>query len=326
VNKKHALTLGTAGLALAFAATQAFTQGAPAGAHILIICGDENGNYEDCTSLDDRSLELHIRLDLGHRVTMMSDNTEPAEMMAAADAADLVIVPESVISNGVSTTLTTTTTPIINMEAFLQDEFGFVNPEAGTLDPGPPTGWTVDHMEDAWDLLDGIGIRLDVEYELPPAPAGADAEAIAAIAEDAYEAAVEAAIEAGVAAAEQPGFGAILGETDIIITDPSHPLAAGLSGRVTVYTLPAEINWARTEVLAPGVQTVARLPDYDDAQSIYFILPGDALFDGTPSPNLRISLFTENHNDLGTYHRMTEDGHRLFDAAINWALTYGSGM
>ena len=108
--------------------------------------------------------------------------------------------------------------------------------------------------------------------------------------------------------------------------DPSHPLAAGLSGRVTVYTIPAEINWAVSEVLAPGVQSVAALPDYPEAQSIYFILPGDALFDGSPSPNLRISLFTENNNDIGTYHRMTEDGHRLFDAAINWALTYGFGM
>ena len=93
-------------------------------------------------------------------------------------------------------------------------------------------------------------------------------------------------------------------------------------GSVTVYTIPAEINWAVNEVLAPGVQSVAALPDYPEAQSIYFILPGDALFDGSPSPNLRISLFTENNNDLGTYHRMTEDGHRLYDAAIYTGLVY----
>lgn len=60
-----------------------------------------------------------------------------------------------------------------------------------------------------------------------------------------------------------------------------------MSGRVTVYTLPAEINWAANEVLAPGVHSVAALPDYPEA-----------------------------------HHRMTDDGHRLFDAAINWALTY----
>jgi hypothetical protein len=106
--------------------------------------------------------------------------------------------------------------------------------------------------------------------------------------------------------------------------DPSHPLAAGLTGRITVYSRPAEINWASNEVLASGVHSVAALPDYPEAQTIYFVLPGDSLFDGSPSPNLRISLFTENNNDIGTYHRMTEDGHRLFDAAINWALTFDS--
>jgi hypothetical protein len=66
---------------------------------IYIVCGDENGRYLKCTSIDDRFLELHLRLDMGHRVTMMPDNTDAAEMQAAADAADLVIVPESVLSN-----------------------------------------------------------------------------------------------------------------------------------------------------------------------------------------------------------------------------------
>ena len=164
------------------------------------------------------------------------------------------------------------------MEAFLQDEFQFVDPDGVSVDPGSPEGGAGGTVEE---------------------PTGE--------------------VEVG-------HFGAIDGETDIVIVDPSHPLAAGLSGRVTVYTIPAEINWAANEVLAPGVQSVAALPDYPEAQSIYFIHPGDALFDGSPSPNLRISLFTENNNDIGTYHRMTEDGHRLFDAAINWALTYGFGM
>jgi hypothetical protein len=209
---------------------------------------------------------------------MMPDDTGEAEMQAAADAADLVIIPESVVSNGVGTKLTATSTPVVNMEAFLQDEFQFVDPDGVSVDPGSPEGGAGGTVEE---------------------PTGE--------------------VEIG-------HFGAIDGETDIVIVDPSHPLAAGLSGRVTVYTIPAEINWAVNEVLAPGVQSVAALPDYPEAQSIYFILPGDALFDGSPSPNLRISLFTENNNDIGTYHRMTEDGHRLFDAAINWALTYGSGM
>ena len=279
MSTKHAFTLAAVALALALTAMPASSQqAAPANKSILIVCGDENQTYEKCTSLDDRFLELHLRLDLGHRVTMMPDNTEEAEMQAAADAADLVIIPESVISQGIGTKLTTTSTPLINMEAFLQDDFQFVDPEGVTVDPGSPEGGAGGTVENPTG-------EVDVGH-----------------------------------------FGAIAEETDIIIVDPSHPLAAGLSGRVTVYPIPAEINWAVTEVLAPGVHSVAALPDYPEAQSIYFILPGDPLFDGSPSPNLRISLFTENNNDIGTYHRMTEDGHRLFDAAINWALTYGSGM
>ena len=275
--KRHAFRLGVAGLSIALAPQLTVgQQDLPGARNILIVCGDENRTYAKCTSLDDRFLELHLRLDLGHRVTMMPDNTAEAEMQAAADAADLIIIPESVISNSVGTKLTATSTPLINMEAFLQDDFQFVDPAGVTVDPGSPEGGAGGTVEE---------------------PTGE--------------------VRVG-------HFGAIANETDIVIVDPSHPLAAGLSGRVTVYSLPAEINWAANEVLAPGVRSVAALPDYPEAQSIYFVLPGDALFDGSPSPNLRVSLFTENNNDIGTYHRMTEDGHRLFDAAIDWGLTYAS--
>ena len=278
MNGNQVFKPGAAGLLIALAPLLSFGQPAASGARdILIVCGDENRTYLKCTSIDDRFLELHLRLDLGHRVTMMPDDTDAAEMQAAADAADLIIIPESVLSNFVGDKLIATSTPVINMEAFLQDSFQFVDPNGVTVDPGSPEGGAGGTVEN---------------------PTGE--------------------VRVG-------HFGAIDGETDIVIVNPSHPLAAGLTGRVTVYSRPAEINWASNEVLASGVQSVAALPDYPEAQTIYFVLPGDALFDGSPSPNLRISLFTENNNDIGTYHRMTEDGHRLFDAAINWALTFKSG-
>jgi len=278
MKRMHPFTLGVVGLSIALGQPLAFSQPAPSrGKNVLIVCGDENGRYLKCTSIDDRFLELHLRLDMGHTVTMMPDNADAAEMQAAADAADLVIVPESVLSNFVGDKLIATSTPLINMEAFLQDSFQFVDPDGITVDPGSPEGGAGGTVEN---------------------PTGV--------------------VRVG-------HFGAIDGETDIVIVDPAHPLAAGLSGRITVYSLPAEINWAANEVLAPGVHSVAALPDFPEAQTIYFVLPGDALFDGSPSPNLRITLFTENNNDIGTYHRMTEDGHRLFDAAINWALSFSSG-
>ena len=35
----------------------------------------------------------------------------------------------------------------------------------------------------------------------------------------------------------------------------------------------------------------------------------------------RIQYFIENENGPGTYNLMTEDGFRLVDAAVKWALT-----
>jgi hypothetical protein len=116
-------------------------------------------------------------------------------------------------------------------------------------------------------------------------------------------------------------YGAIAGETDIVIVDPAHPLAAGLSGRVTVYPIPAEINWAAAEVMAPGAHVVATLVNYPKAASIYFVPRGGELFGGSAAPGVRIVLFVENDNNIGTHHQMTEDGHRLFDAAVSFALT-----
>ena len=140
---KQVLLVGAAGLSIALAPQ--LTAGQPAassGMTVLIVCGDENRSYAKCTSLDDRFLELHLRLDMGHRVTMMPDDTAEAEMRAAADAADLVIVPESVLSNSVGGKLTVTSTPLINMEAFLQDDFQFVDPDGVPVDPGSPEGGT----------------------------------------------------------------------------------------------------------------------------------------------------------------------------------------
>jgi hypothetical protein len=100
MNGNHVFRLGTAGLFIAFAPQLSCGQpAAPGDKDILIVCGDENRTYLKCTSIDDRFLELHLRLDLGHRVTMMPDDTDAAEMQAAADAADLIIIPESVLSN-----------------------------------------------------------------------------------------------------------------------------------------------------------------------------------------------------------------------------------
>ena len=231
--------------------------GAPStGRTILMICGDENRTVLPCTSIGDVFVKNHLELDMGHKVLRMPHDTEAGKMLAAANGADLVIIVESVGSGTVGTKIVSTPTPILTSEAFLQDEFGLVNPKGKPLDPGLPD-------------------------------AGA--------------------------------FGAIENQTAINITNPGHPLAAGLKGRVQVYRFPREMNWGKET--APSVEAIATLTDYPTAKLIYLIRKGAKLYDGTPAPGLRVQFFVENDNETGTVNLMTADGLRLWDAAINYALT-----
>jgi hypothetical protein len=227
----------------------------PAGKTILMICGDENRTVLPCTSIGDVFVKNHLELDMGHKVLRMPHDTEAGKMLAAANGADLVIIVESVGSGTVGTKIVSTPTPVLTSEAFLQDEFGFVNPKGKSVDPGLP-----------------------------------DAAA----------------------------FGAIENQTAVTITNPGHPLAAGLKGRVQVYRFPREMNWGKDTV--PGAETIATLTDYPTAKLIYMVRKGAKLYDGSPAPGLRIQFFIENDNETGTVNLMTADGLRLWDAAINYAL------
>ena len=230
--------------------------GAPStGKNIVMICGNENQTVLNCTSIGDVFVKNHLELDMGHKVIRVPHDTAADKMLAFANAADLVIIVESVGSGTVGTKIVSTPTPVLTSEAFLQDEFGLTNPKGKTVDPGPP-----------------------------------DAAA----------------------------FGAVENQTAINITNPGHPLAAGLKGRVQVYRFPREMNWGKETV--PGAEVIATLPDYPTAKLIYMVRKGAKLYDGTPAPGLRIQYFVENDNETGTVNLMTADGLRLWDAAVNYAL------
>lgn len=316
---KRALMLGAAGLLLALSAPQASAQeAAEVRKNILIICGDENGTSMMCTSIDDITVSNRLEVDMGHQVTMMPHNTEAAEMLAAANASDLVIIVESVASAAVSTKIVSTPTPILSSEAFIQDEFGLIAPPLEPVDPGYPGGPSQSQLTAAAALLQGVGISLDIE--VPPPAAGAPAQTPRQ-ANQALNAARNAAIQAALAGMAKPSHGAIVDQTSLVITNPSHPLAAGLSGRVQVYRVLREMNWGAVANLAPGAEVVATLPDYPDAAVIYFVPRGGQLANGQPATGLRIHYFIENENGPGTHNLMTADGFRLFDAAVTYALS-----
>jgi hypothetical protein len=310
--------LAAGGLFLALSAQQAFAQQTAPGKKILVICGNENGTVMMCTSIDDVTVRNRLELNLGHQVTMMPHSTEAAEMLAAANASDLVIIVESVSSGSVGVKIVSTATPILSSEAFVQDEFGFIVPPFEPVDPGNPGGPTAAQLTAAAALLQDVGLRLDIE--VPPPAAGA-APPTPQQANQAYNGVRNAAIEAAVAGITKPTHGAVVDQTSLVITNSSHPLAAGLSGRVQVYRVLREMNWGAVASLAPGVQVVATLPDYPEAAVIYYVPRGGQLANGQPAPGLRIHYFIENENGPGTHNLMTADGFRLFDAAVTYALT-----
>ena len=75
--------------------------------------------------------------------------------------------------------------------------------------------------------------------------------------ESGYTAARNAAIAKAVAGIAAPSHGVTVDQLSIVITNPNHPLAAGLSGRVQVYRVPREMNWGAH--LAPGHRWLQRL-------------------------------------------------------------------
>jgi hypothetical protein len=105
--------------------------------------------------------------------------------------------------------------------------------------------------------------------------------------------------------------------TTITIVNPAHPLAAGLSGMVTLAPADATINRTRgTSMFGAGVTIVARGPGADTGATIFEYAPGALLENGSPAAGRRIGLFW---NATGTNWDATTAG-KLFDAAVRYAL------
>jgi len=116
------------------------------------------------------------------------------------------------------------------------------------------------------------------------------------------------------------GGSASTGHTQIDIVDPSHPLAAGLSGTVTV-TSAAELMMYGTGALGGGVDLVASTTT-GGYPAISAADVGDALLgDGTPenpsvAPGRRVMFFLHDT----TFANLTPDGLKLFDAAVAYVV------
>jgi hypothetical protein len=118
-------------------------------------------------------------------------------------------------------------------------------------------------------------------------------------------------------------FGAS-GSTDAIngvvtISDSLHPLAAGLSGTVTIYNGSGNAANFNPGALASGAQYIATADVNSVTRGVFVVLEANASGDaGQTWPALRMGLPAFANWDPSL---VTADGWKLLDGAVNYALT-----
>jgi hypothetical protein len=100
---------------------------------------------------------------------------------------------------------------------------------------------------------------------------------------------------------------------DISIVAPSHPLAAGFSGTVTVVNQALALPWCTPAASATVVSTI---PNQPTQATIFCYEAGAPLYDAAPAPDRRVGMLLKMEVALN----LNENGWKLFDAAVNWCL------
>lgn len=110
-------------------------------------------------------------------------------------------------------------------------------------------------------------------------------------------------------------FGAIAGQTNLVIVNPAHPMAAGLSGEVTVYQTPSQgrFNAALTNAHMLVIATAPNEP----GRAVIFGYEKGACMYGITAPARRLSMFVPETDSTN----WNANGQALFDAGITWALS-----
>ena len=106
-------------------------------------------------------------------------------------------------------------------------------------------------------------------------------------------------------------FGTAATQTQLSITTPNHPLAAGLSGNVSVVTAASTFTWGKPGAAAAKIATLTT----DATKATIFAYDGGAAMNGLEAPARRVALFMSD-TSAGSF---TAQGGALFDAAIKWA-------
>jgi hypothetical protein len=104
------------------------------------------------------------------------------------------------------------------------------------------------------------------------------------------------------------------GQQDVVVTMPTHPLAAGLTGTVRVTQSPQKFVWGNP---GAGAANVASLFGAGDLSAVFGYEASAAMVQNA-APARRVGFFAGRDTPAA----FTPEGWRLFDAAIRW----GSGL
>lgn len=109
-------------------------------------------------------------------------------------------------------------------------------------------------------------------------------------------------------------FGEVTKEHYIWIVNAPHPLAAGLpAGINSVYRKDQPMGWGKPGL---GASIIATIPGQPDKAIIFGYEKGATMDYDFLAPARRVAFFLDNT----TFPLLKENGLKLFDAAVNWAI------
>ena len=108
-----------------------------------------------------------------------------------------------------------------------------------------------------------------------------------------------------------------MSQTQLVVADESHPLAAGLKGTVTAASSPVHFGWGKP---GAGAERVARLRNQETQFGVFGYERGAAMVSAT-APSRRVGYYLAG----ATAATLNGTGWELFDDAVRWA-TYGEAV
>jgi hypothetical protein len=109
----------------------------------------------------------------------------------------------------------------------------------------------------------------------------------------------------------QKDWGGLKDQSRAVVTTPAHPLAAGLSGTVTLLSTPGRMSWG---LVGPDAATIASLEGHP-SRAVVFAYEAGARMPGLAAPARRVGFFLFDTTPL----HLTPEGWALFDAAVRWS-------